>query len=73
MLSFLPKLTIANSFNLLGRLQTSSSSVNKYNFDHLIQSDKQDVLGPIQDDEALFLYSIIRGCRLSRVLEIGGF
>ena len=28
--------------------------------------------GPIQDDEALFLYSIIRGCRLKRILQIGG-
>ena len=44
----------------------------KYDLQHLIQSDKQDVWGPIQDDEALFLYSIIRCCRLSRILEIGG-
>lgn len=27
---------------------------------------------PLQDDEALFLYSIVRGLRLSSVLEIGG-
>jgi predicted O-methyltransferase YrrM len=44
----------------------------KYNLDHLTQDDKQEVWGPIQDDEALFLYSIIRGCRLKRILEIGG-
>jgi hypothetical protein len=45
--------------------------MNKYNLDHLIQNNKQDVMGPIQDDEALFLYSIIKGMRLKTVLEIG--
>lgn len=44
----------------------------QYDLTHLIQRDTQDVLGPIQDDEALFLYSIIRGMRLERVLELGG-
>ena len=44
----------------------------KYNLDHLTQDDSQKVLGPIQDDEALFLYSIIRGCRMRRIFEIGG-
>jgi 23S rRNA U2552 (ribose-2'-O)-methylase RlmE/FtsJ len=44
----------------------------KYNLDHLTQPENQKVAGPIQDDEALFLYSIIRGSRLSRILEIGG-
>jgi len=43
-----------------------------YDLTHLTQSEDQKVLGPIQDDEALFLYSIIRGCRLTRILEIGG-
>jgi len=43
-----------------------------YDLSHLHQSDDQNVSGPIQDDEALFLYSIIRGCRLERILEIGG-
>jgi hypothetical protein len=43
-----------------------------YDLSHLTQSDDQNVSGPIQDDEALFLYSIIRGNRLSRILEIGG-
>lgn len=43
-----------------------------YNLSHLTQDDKQDVIGPIQDDEALFMYSIIRGMRMRRVLEIGG-
>jgi hypothetical protein len=43
-----------------------------YDLSHLIQPENQNVSGPIQDDEALFLYSIIRGCRLERILEIGG-
>lgn len=43
-----------------------------YNISHLDQPDNQNVSGPIQDDEALFLYSIVRGCRLSYILEIGG-
>ena len=44
----------------------------KYNLDHLTQEDNQYVWGPIQDDEALFLYSLIRGSCLTRILEIGG-
>jgi len=43
-----------------------------YDLTHLTQPENQNVSGPIQDDEALFLYSIIRGCRLTRILEIGG-
>lgn len=43
-----------------------------YNLQHLTQSTDQKVLGPIQDDEALFLYSIIKGMRLKNILEIGG-
>ena len=43
-----------------------------YDLSHLTQPENQNVAGPIQDDEALFLYSIIRGCRLERILEIGG-
>ena len=43
-----------------------------YNLTHLTQDDSQNVAGPIQDDEALFLYSIIQGMRLKRVFEIGG-
>jgi predicted O-methyltransferase YrrM len=44
----------------------------KYNLDHLVQSDKQMVMGPIQDDEALLLYSIVKTMRMKRILEIGG-
>jgi predicted O-methyltransferase YrrM len=43
-----------------------------YNLSHLTQKEDQNVSGPIQDDEALFLYSIIKGMRLNRILEIGG-
>jgi predicted O-methyltransferase YrrM len=44
----------------------------RYDLSHLTQDDTQRVLGPIQDDEALFLYALIRGNRMSRVLELGG-
>lgn len=43
-----------------------------YDLSHLTQDERQFVCGPIQDDEALFLYSIIKGMRIKRVLEIGG-
>lgn len=43
-----------------------------YNLEHLTQPPEQYVLGPIQDDEALFLYALIRGMRLTTVLELGG-
>ena len=46
--------------------------VSKYNLDHLTQEESQAVAGPVQDDEALFLYSVIRGMRLKTVFEIGG-
>lgn len=44
----------------------------QYDLSHLTQNVSQHVVGPIQDDEALFLFSIITGMRLSRILEIGG-
>ena len=43
-----------------------------YDLHHLTQDNSQKVIGPIQDDEALFLYSIIVGMRLKTVFEIGG-
>lgn len=43
-----------------------------YDLSHLTQSEDENVSGPIQDTEALFLYSIVRGMRMRRVLEIGG-
>lgn len=43
-----------------------------YDLRHLTQPDDQVVAGPVQDDEALFLFALIRCMRLRRVLEIGG-
>jgi len=43
-----------------------------YNLSHLTQNASQEVLGPIQDDEALLLYSIIRTMRIHNIIEIGG-
>jgi hypothetical protein len=44
----------------------------KYNFSHLTQHPNQNVSGPIQDDEALLLFGLIRVMCIRRVLEIGG-
>lgn len=46
--------------------------MSTYCLDHLIQDERQAVIGPIQDDEALLLYSIIRGMRLKTIFELGG-
>jgi hypothetical protein len=43
-----------------------------YNLGHLSQEDRQEVSGPIQDDEALFMFALIRGMQIKNVLEIGG-
>lgn len=43
-----------------------------YDLSHLNQSATQSEIGPIQDDEALFLYALIRGKRMKNVLELGG-
>jgi predicted O-methyltransferase YrrM len=42
------------------------------NLIHLTQDVNQQVGGPIQDDEALMLFAVVRGCRFKRILEIGG-
>lgn len=44
----------------------------KYNLAHLTQPENCLVWGPVQDDEALFLYSIVRSLKIKRVIEIGG-
>lgn len=45
----------------------------KYKLDHLTQSEGQRDAGKaIQDDEALFLYAIVRGLRIKTILEFGG-
>jgi predicted O-methyltransferase YrrM len=43
-----------------------------YPLSHLTQDDSQAVGGPIQDDEALVLFALIRCMRLRTVVEIGG-
>ena len=43
-----------------------------YNLSHLTQNENQAVIGPIQDDEALFLYALIRVMKIKTVVEIGG-
>jgi predicted O-methyltransferase YrrM len=43
-----------------------------YPLAHLTQDDSQSVSGPIQDDEALALFALIRCMRLQTVVEIGG-
>jgi predicted O-methyltransferase YrrM len=55
------------------RLQPARrGTVVNYNLAHLIQPPSQAVGGPIQDDEALFLFALIRVMRLRRILELGG-
>lgn len=44
----------------------------RYPLDHLTQPEAQDVSGPIQDDEALLLFALVRVCRCQRILEVGG-
>jgi len=42
-----------------------------YDLAHLTQSPDQDVMGPIQDDEALLLFAICRVVSASRIAEFG--
>jgi len=46
--------------------------VVNYSLSHLTQEPTQEVGGPIQDDEALLLFSIIKTCRVNKILEVGG-
>lgn len=50
--------------------ELKSPTVVKYDLRHLTQPENQNVVGPVQDDEALFMYSIIRGRRLKIIFEI---
>ena len=43
----------------------------KYDISHLTQ-ETDVVFGPIQDDEALFLYSLIKICGIKYIIEVGG-
>ena len=42
-----------------------------YNLSHLTQNNDQNKPGPIQDDEALLLFALIRVTRIKRILEFG--
>lgn len=44
----------------------------KYDLAHLTQRQPQQVVGPVQDDEALLLYALVRGMRMQAIVEIGG-
>ena len=43
-----------------------------YDLSHLTQPDNQRVVGPVQDDAALFLFALIRCMRIRHVMELGG-
>lgn len=42
-----------------------------YSLQHLTQNDDQSTPGPIQDDEALLLFALIRVTHIKRILELG--
>ena len=44
----------------------------QYNLSHLTQNADQNVLGPLQDDEALLLFAVCRVVCARRVAEFGG-
>lgn len=44
----------------------------EYNLKHLTQNADQSSPGPIQDDEALLLFALIRVTRIKRIVEFGG-
>ena len=43
-----------------------------YPLAHLTQDERQEVSGPIQDDEAPVRFALIRCMRMRAVVEIGG-
>lgn len=43
----------------------------KYDLCHLSQGETQNVIGPIQDDEALFLFALCKVMMVKNVVEIG--
>lgn len=45
--------------------------MSTYNLNHLTQSEDQSSPGPIQDDEALFLFALVRVTRIKRIVEFG--
>lgn len=67
-----------NSYaSFLGRLATvyahlSEPNNDKYDTSHLSQGIGQYVVGCVQDDEALLLFSVVRGMLMRDILEVGG-
>lgn len=62
---------------LLGMVATiwafaAKPPASKYDLSHLVQYDSQHVVGPVQDDEALFLFAVVRGMHMRAILEVGG-
>ena len=67
--------TEAARLHPLARSSTCAPPVDasaRYDLSHLVQPLEQTVSGPIQDDEALLLYALVRTMRLRRIVEIGG-
>jgi predicted O-methyltransferase YrrM len=46
-------------------------SKSKYDLSHLTQDEAQISMGPIQDDEALLLYALVKVIRPKTVVEFG--
>lgn len=76
------RLKICWELSRVGSSPTSSTLFNrnykikgiimvKYDLSHLTQVQSQNVFGPIQDDEALLLYSIIKTSLFKYIVEIG--
>ena len=43
-----------------------------YDLTHLTQPSNQTTLGPIQDDEALLLYALVKVMLIRNIVEVGG-
>jgi len=54
------------------KAEAAAVTGHKYDLSHLTQPLDQNIGGPIQDDEAMLLYAVVRTMRVRRVLEIGG-
>lgn len=75
--SFLMRVAREAIASLLGRAATiwafaAKPHGGKYELSHLVQPPSQYVGGPVQDDEALLLFAVVRGMRMRAVLEVGG-
>lgn len=63
---------LANGETSCPKAPAARENFVEYDLKHLTQASTESALGPIQDTEALFLYAVVRGMRMTRVLEIGG-